>query len=53
MSALELEQVTKAWPSLSQTIRVPHSESDYHTLVELLDRLTDEVGQNEGHHPPL
>ncbi len=50
MSALELEQVTKAWPSLSRTVRVPHSEAEYRELLELLDHLTDEVGENE-HHP--
>lgn len=49
MSALELENVAKAWPSLSRTVRVPHTEGDYHTLVELLDYLTDKVGQDEQH----
>lgn len=49
MSALELEQVTKAWPSLSRAVRVPRSESEYRKVVELLDHLTDEVGQNENH----
>ena len=49
MSAFELGEVTKAWPSLSQTVHVPHDESDYRALVELLDHLTDEVGQNEQH----
>jgi HTH-type transcriptional regulator/antitoxin HigA len=49
MSALELENVVKAWPSLSRTVRVPHTEDDYRALVELLDHLTDEVGQDEQH----
>lgn len=49
MSALELEQVTKAWPSLSRAVRVPRNESEYRQVVELLDHLTDEVGQNESH----
>ena len=49
MSALELEQVTKAWPPLSRAVRVPHTEAEYRELVELLDHLTDEVGENENH----
>jgi HTH-type transcriptional regulator/antitoxin HigA len=27
----------------------PHSESDHQRLVTLLDRLVDEVGENESH----
>ena len=49
MSAVELEQVTKAWPALSQAVRVPHSEAEYDELVALLDHLTDEVGEDENH----
>ena len=49
MSALELEEMTKAWPSLSRAVRVPHTEAHYSQLVELLDHLTDEVGEDEKH----
>lgn len=49
MSARELEQVTKAWPPLSRAVRVPHTEAEYRELVELLDHLTDEVGEDESH----
>jgi HTH-type transcriptional regulator/antitoxin HigA len=49
MSVLELEKVTKAWPPISHAVRVPHTEGDYRDLVELLDRVTDEVGQDENH----
>jgi len=49
MSALELEQVTKAWPPLSRAVRVPHTEAEYREVVELLDHLTDEVGEDENH----
>jgi HTH-type transcriptional regulator/antitoxin HigA len=28
---------------------VPHTEEDYRDLVQLLDRLTDEVGEDENH----
>jgi HTH-type transcriptional regulator/antitoxin HigA len=49
MSLAELEQVTKAWPPISRAVRVPRTKEDYGRLVELLDRLTDEVGENESH----
>ena len=49
MSTAELEKVTKTWPPISQAIRVPHNDSDYRELVELLDRVTDEVGEDENH----
>jgi HTH-type transcriptional regulator/antitoxin HigA len=46
---VELEKVTKAWPPISRAVRVPRSEDDYDELVQLLDRLTDEVGEDENH----
>ena len=49
MSTAELERVTKAWPPISHAVRVPRSESEYQELVELLDRITDEVGEDENH----
>ena len=49
MSIAELEKVTKAWPPISRAVRVPHTEDDYQELVELLDRVTDEVGEDENH----
>ncbi len=47
--AAELENVTKAWPPISRAVRVPHTDADYRELVELLDRVTDVVGENENH----
>jgi len=49
MSTIELEKVTKAWPPLSRAVRVPHTEAEYNELVDLLDHLTDEVGEDENH----
>ena len=49
MSVAELENVTKAWPPISRAVRVPRTEADYQELVELLDRITDEIGENENH----
>jgi HTH-type transcriptional regulator/antitoxin HigA len=30
-------------------LHVPHNEREYRQLVKLLDRLVDEVGENESH----
>jgi HTH-type transcriptional regulator / antitoxin HigA len=49
MSLAELENVTKAWPPISRAVRVPRTDADYREVVELLDRITDEVGQDENH----
>lgn len=49
MSVAELENVTKAWPPISRAVRVPHTDADYRDLVQLLDRITDEVGEDENH----
>jgi len=49
MSIAELEKVTKAWPPISRAVRVPRSEDDYQELVQLLDRVTDDVGEDEDH----
>ena len=37
------------WPELSQSIFVPHSETEYRRLIVLLDQLMDEVGNDESH----
>jgi HTH-type transcriptional regulator/antitoxin HigA len=39
----------KSWQNLSDTIFVPRSEAEYDQLVEMLDELIDEVGENESH----
>ena len=49
MSVAELENVTKAWPAVSRAVSVPHTEKDYRKLVQLLDRVTDQVGEDENH----
>ena len=49
MSATEFENVTKAWPPISRAVRAPYTDADHRDLVQLLDRLTDEVGEDENH----
>ncbi|MEY2519910.1 MAG: HTH-type transcriptional regulator / antitoxin HigA [Verrucomicrobiota bacterium] len=49
MSAAELAKVTESWPPISREVRVPRTKAEYQGLVEFLDHLTDEVGENENH----
>jgi HTH-type transcriptional regulator/antitoxin HigA len=37
------------WAELAKTVSVPHTAVEYERLVAFLDRLTDEVGENETH----
>jgi HTH-type transcriptional regulator/antitoxin HigA len=34
---------------LADTVFVPHTEAEYQKLITLLDRLVDEVGENESY----
>ena len=38
-----------AWKNLSETVFVPHTETEYNRLVAMLDKLIDEVGEDEAH----
>lgn len=49
MSTAQIEKAFQAWPQIEPALRVPHSEPEYRRLVKLLDRLVDEVGENENH----
>jgi len=49
MSNPEMEKVFAAWPQVEPAIHVPHTDREYRELVELLDRLVDEVGEQENH----
>lgn len=49
MSTLELEKVTKAWQPISRAVHVPRTDAEFGELVELLDHITDEVGEDENH----
>ncbi len=39
----------QSWKNLSDTVFVPHTEAEYNRLVEMLDALVDEVGEDETH----
>jgi HTH-type transcriptional regulator/antitoxin HigA len=49
MSTLQIEKALKAWPQVKQALYVPRNEREYRQLVKLLDRLIDEVGEDEQH----
>lgn len=45
----QLKEVAKVWPNIQSVFSVPHNEKDYNKLVNMLDSLIDEVGNNESH----
>jgi HTH-type transcriptional regulator/antitoxin HigA len=49
MTLAQIDKAKKAWPSLKETVQVPHTEKEYLQLVDLLDALVDEVGEDENH----
>ncbi|MBC8552536.1 MAG: transcriptional regulator [Candidatus Brocadiales bacterium] len=46
---IQLKKIAKVWPDIQPIFSVPHNEKEYNKLVNLLDRLIDEVGNNENH----
>jgi HTH-type transcriptional regulator/antitoxin HigA len=45
----QLKEIVKVWPGIQPIFSVPHNKKDYDRLVNLLDSLVDEVGNNETH----
>ena len=45
----QLEKITKIWPGIQNIFSVPHDQKEYNRLVNILDGLIDEVGENESH----
>ena len=46
---IQLDNISKIWPSVKSIFSVPHSEKEYQALVEILDSLIDEIGNNDAH----
>ncbi len=46
---IELKKIAKVWPDIQPIFSVPHNKKEYDRLVNLLDSLIDEVGNNEKH----
>ncbi|MCW5552328.1 MAG: hypothetical protein KIS67_09170 [Verrucomicrobiae bacterium] len=49
MSTAQLNKAFAAWPHVEPALRVPHNDREYRQLVKQLDRLVDEVGEDESH----
>ena len=49
MSNAQMEIAFAAWPQVEPANHVPRTEREYRQLVTLLDRLVDEVGEQENH----
>jgi HTH-type transcriptional regulator/antitoxin HigA len=49
MSTAQMEKAFAAWPQVEPALHVPRNEREYRQLVKLLDRLVDEVKENEDH----
>jgi len=49
MSATQIEKAFAAWPQVAPMLHLPRNEREYRQLTKLLDRLIDEVKENESH----
>jgi HTH-type transcriptional regulator / antitoxin HigA len=49
MSTVQIEKALQAWPQVKPALYLPRSEREYRQLVKFLDRLIDEVGEDEDH----
>ena len=49
MSTAQMEKAFAAWPQVEPAIHVPRNDREYRKLIKLLDRLIDEVKENEEH----
>jgi HTH-type transcriptional regulator/antitoxin HigA len=45
----QIEKAFAVWPQVEPTLRVPHNDREYRQFVKLLDRLIDQVGEDENH----
>lgn len=45
----QLINISEVWPDIKSIFSVPHSEQEYRNLVQYLDILIDEVGNDENH----
>jgi HTH-type transcriptional regulator/antitoxin HigA len=44
-----IEELIKVWPTIRHIFKVPHTDEEYNEMVQLLDELTDHVGNDESH----
>lgn len=46
MTSTALKTINKTWPFVAEYLSVPHDGKSYNRLVEFLDSLIDEIGNN-------
>jgi HTH-type transcriptional regulator/antitoxin HigA len=44
-----VRQAEAGWSSVQKILYVPHTEEEYDRLVQILDQLIDQVGEDETH----
>jgi HTH-type transcriptional regulator/antitoxin HigA len=50
MEGINMQKIdVQAWKNVSDTVFVPHNETEYKRLVAMLDQIIDEVGEDEAH----
>lgn len=49
MQSAEVSHALNRWPELAEVVFIPHTEAEYEKLVAILDRVIDDVGENESH----
>ena len=45
----EVQTAQNVWPMLTEVVFVPHAQSEYQKLTEVMDNLIDVVGEDEDH----
>ena len=45
----EVQTAQNVWPMLTEVVFVPHAQSEYQRLTEVMDNLIDVVGEDENH----
>ena len=49
MQSLNINQTITSWSSIAENVFVPHTEAEYEYLVNILDSLIDQIGEDETH----
>lgn len=48
-SGINISEVEKVWPIVSEFVAVPHTNDQYENAVKMLDELIDKIGETENH----
>jgi HTH-type transcriptional regulator/antitoxin HigA len=49
MQSDQLDRALSRWPDVNGFVFIPRTPEEYEKLVSILDRIIDEVGENESH----